>query len=120
MAPELPGSAGEEIAGRVEESARHMQTAEGRMKARDPSAARDSARQAAEALEKARERARGAARQQMSDGGAGLDKEPIRIPGADEYKAPEHFREDILEAMKKRAPEGYDEMVKRYYEELIR
>jgi len=120
MSPELPGAAGEEIAGRVEEAARHMTTAEGRMKARDPSAARDSARQAAEALEKARERARGAARQQMSDGGAGLDKEPIRIPGADEYKAPQHFREDILEAMKKRAPEGYDEMVKRYYEELIR
>jgi hypothetical protein len=97
-----------------------MDGAEGRMKARDPSAARDKARQAAEALEKARQRARGAARQQMSDGGAGLDKEPIRIPGADEYRAPQHFREDILEAMKKRAPEGYDEMVKRYYEELIR
>ena len=56
----------------------------------------------------------------MQDGGAGLDQEPIRIPGADEYRAPEHFREDILEAMKKRAPEGYDEMIKRYYEELIR
>jgi len=56
----------------------------------------------------------------MSDGGAGLDSEPIKIPGADEYKAPAHFREDILEAMKKAAPEGYDEMVKQYYEELIR
>ena len=90
------------------------------MKARDPSGARDAARSAAEALEKARERARAAARQQQSDGGAGLDSEPIRIPGADEYRAPEHFREDILEAMKKRAPQGYDEMIQRYYEELIR
>ncbi len=120
MSPDLPGSAGDEIAERVDEGARHMDTAEGRMKAKDPSAARDAARQAAEALEKARSRARAAARQQMSDGGAGLDSEPIRIPGADEYRAPEHFREDILEAMKQRAPEGYDEMVKRYYEELIR
>lgn len=120
MAPELPGTAGSEIAEKVDEAARHMDQAEGRMKARDPSAARDSARQAAEALEKARQSARSAARQQMQDGGAGLDQEPIRIPGADEYRAPEHFREDILEAMKKRAPEGYDEMIKRYYEELIR
>jgi hypothetical protein len=120
MAPELPGQAGGEIGDRVDEAARHMDQAEGRMKARDPSAARDSARQAAEALERAKQRARAAARQQQQDGGAGLDKEPIRIPGADEYKAPEHFREDILEAMKKRAPEGYDEMIKRYYEELIR
>ena len=120
MAPELPGNAGEEVAEKVDEARRHMDQAEGRMKARDPSAARDSARQAADALEKARQRARTAARQQMQDGGARLDKEPIKIPGADEYRAPEHFREDILEAMKKRAPEGYDEMVKRYYEELIR
>ena len=120
MAPDLPGTAGGEIAGKVDEASGHMKQAEGRMKARDPSAARDSARQAAEALEKAKQSARSAARQQMSDGGAGLDQEPIRIPGADEYRAPEHFREDILEAMKKRAPEGYDEMIKRYYEELIR
>jgi hypothetical protein len=120
MAPELPGTSGAEIGEKVDEASRHMKQAEGRMKARDPSAARDSARQAAEALEKAKQSARSAARQQMQDGGAGLDKEPIRIPGADEYRAPEHFREDILEAMKKRAPEGYDEMIKRYYEELIR
>jgi len=49
--------------------------------------------------------------------------EPIRIPGADEYRAPERFREDLLEAMKKKgtlAPEGYDEQIKRYYEELIK
>ena len=49
--------------------------------------------------------------------------EPIRIPGADEYRAPERFREDLLEAMKKKgsvAPEGYDDLIKRYYEELIK
>ncbi len=45
----------------------------------------------------------------------------MRIPGADEYRAPQEFREDILEAMKKEtAPEGFADMVKRYYEELIR
>ena len=43
--------------------------------------------------------------------------------GADEYRAPERFREDLLEAMKKKsaqAPEGYDDLIKRYYEELVK
>ncbi|MCA9673403.1 MAG: hypothetical protein KC464_00075, partial [Myxococcales bacterium] len=119
-APDLPGTAGPEIAERVGEAGRRMGEAEGRMKAKDPSGARDDARAAADALEQAQQKARAAARQQLSDGGAGLDSEPIRIPGADEYKAPERFREDILEAMKKKAPEGYDQLVQRYYEELIR
>jgi hypothetical protein len=46
--------------------------------------------------------------------------EPVRIPGADEYRAPEEFREEILEAMKKDAPSGFAEQVQRYYEELIK
>jgi hypothetical protein len=120
MGPELPGSAGEEIAQRVGDAQGKMESAEKRMKARDTSAAREDARAAADALDKARQRARDAARQRQSDGGSGLGSEPIRIPGADEYRAPEEFREDILEAMKKRAPEGYDDLVRRYYEELIR
>ncbi len=118
--PDLPGTAGEEISSRVEDGAGKMGQAGDRMKQRDPSGARDAARSAADALQQAQQRARSAARQQLQDGGAGLDSEPIRIPGADEYKAPEHFREDILEAMKKQAPQGYDEMIQRYYEELIR
>ena len=72
------------------------------------------------ALAKARDRARSAARQ-AQEGTVG--DEPIRIPGADEYRAPERFREDLLEAMKKKgavAPEGYDDLIKRYYEELIK
>ena len=61
------------------------------------------------------------AARQAQEGAVG--DEPIRIPGADEYRAPERFREDLLEAMKKKgavAPEGYDDQIKRYYEELIR
>ena len=41
-------------------------------------------------------------------------------PGADQYKAPAQFREQLLEAMKKKPPAGYDEQVRRYYEELVR
>ena len=97
-----------------------MGKADDRMKGKDPSGAREATRAAADALAKARDRARSAARQ-AQEGTVG--DEPIRIPGADEYRAPERFREDLLEAMKKKgapAPEGYDDMIKRYYEELIK
>jgi len=120
LGPELPGNAGEEIAKRVGEAVGKMGNAGQRMAERDPSGAREEARAAADALDKARQRAQGAARQQQADGQNGLHDEPIRIPGADEYRAPEKFREDILEAMKKHAPQGYGDLVKRYYEELIR
>jgi hypothetical protein len=120
MSDDLPGAAGDEIAQRLGDAQGKMASAEKRMKARDPSAAREDARAAADALDQARQRARDAARQRQADGSSGLGSEPIRIPGADEYRAPEEFREDILEAMKKQAPDGYDDLVRRYYEELIR
>jgi hypothetical protein len=120
MKGDLPGAAGDEIAQRLGEAQGKMGSAEQRMKARDPSAAREDARAAADALDQARQRARDAARQRQADGSSGMGSEPIRIPGADEYRAPEEFREDILEAMKKQAPDGYDDLVRRYYEELIR
>jgi hypothetical protein len=118
--PELPGAAGDEIAKRVGEAGGRMTSAESRLTARDPSGAREDARAAADALDKARERAKGAARQQQATGQGALGDQPIRIPGADEYRAPETFREDILEAMKRKAPSGYDDLVRRYYQELIR
>jgi hypothetical protein len=49
-----------------------------------------------------------------------MDKEPVKIPGADEYKAPREFRQDLLEAMKRNAPAEYKDQVKRYYEELVK
>lgn len=120
QADELPGGAGEAIAGGVGEAAEQMQRAEDRMKSRDPSGSRQEARGAAETLRQTGNDAQGAARQRQG-GRSGLRDEPVRIPGADEYRVPEKFREDILEAMKKEeAPEGFDELVRRYYEELIR
>jgi hypothetical protein len=116
----LPGNSGQSIASRLGEASTPMDNAEQRMGKRDPSGSRDEARSAAEALEKARQEAQKAARQAQSQGDASNGDEPVRIPGADEYKAPERFREELLEAMKRRAPAGYDEQVRRYYEELIR
>ncbi len=116
----LPGDAGEAIAKRLGQATAPMGQAEKRMGAKDPSGARDEARSAAEALEKARQEAQKAARQAQSQGDPTSNDEPVRIPGADEYKAPEKFREQLLEAMKKRPPPGYDDQVRRYYQELIR
>lgn len=120
LGPELPGDTGAELGKKLGGAISQMGNADERMKAKDPSGAREASRAAADALAKARDRARSAARQ-AQEGAVG--DEPIRIPGADEYRAPERFREELLEAMKKKggtAPDGYDEMIKRYYEELIK
>ena len=120
-AGDLPGESGPRMADRVGEAMGNMKRAAQRMRARDPSSARQEAREAADKLQQAEGEAQGAARQQQAQGQRGLRDEPVRIPGADEYRAPEKFREDILDAMKKdEAPPSYKEMVKRYYEELIR
>jgi hypothetical protein len=117
----LPGEAGEAVGKGLEQAGTQMGRAAERMRRRDPSGARHESRGAAETLERTLEGARGAARRQQAAGQAGMRDEPIRIPGAEEYRAPEEFREDILEAMKREeAPDGFGEMVKRYYEELIR
>jgi uncharacterized protein YicC (UPF0701 family) len=116
----LPGDAGPAMAKKVGEAAAPMASAEKRMGARDPSGARDGARAAAEALEKARKDAQSAARNAQASGSSATGDQPVRIPGADQYKAPAQFREQLLEAMKKRPPAGYDEQVRRYYEELVR
>jgi hypothetical protein len=44
----------------------------------------------------------------------------VRIPGADEYRAPREWREELMEAMREQAPEKFRDEVRRYYEELVR
>ena len=120
LGSELPGDAAPELGKKLGSAIDQMATADERLKVKDPSGARAATRAAADSLAKARDRGRSAARQ-AQEGAVG--DEPIRIPGADEYRAPERFREDLLEAMKKKgavAPEGYDDQIKRYYEELIK
>lgn len=48
------------------------------------------------------------------------DKEKVAIPGADQYRAPEEFRKDILDAMKQDAPAPFKEHVREYYEEIVK
>lgn len=57
----------------------------------------------------------------MDQGGPGRpSEEPVEIPGAEEYRPPEAFREALLEGMKDPVPEAYQPQVRRYYEELVK
>ena len=118
LGADLPGDTGAQLGKKLGGAIQHMGTAEDRAKVRDPSGTREASRAASDALAKARDRARSAARQAQE--GSNVGEEPIRIPGADEYKAPEKFREDINQARKKGEPEGYKEQLERYYKDLIK
>jgi hypothetical protein len=54
------------------------------------------------------------------EGGLEPSGEKVEIPGADQYRVPEEFRRDLLEAMKQGSPEPYKGEVQRYYEELVK
>ena len=73
------------------------------------------AQEAAERLAKLRE-----SLGQRPMGSARSAREPVRIPGADEYRAPREWREELMEAMREQAPEKFRDEVRRYYEELVR
>ncbi len=55
------------------------------------------------------------------EGGEGAeDREKVVIPGADQYRVPPEFRQDVLDAMKQKAPPQYEDQVKKYYQEIVR
>ena len=136
-APVFPPQAGEMLGG----SQRHMQRAQGELAQRNPQRGHGEQRQAlgrSGALQGAgsrrwrrtRRAAAGAgedsrSRSAQDSGGREGDgfeasREKVEIPGADQYKVPDEFRKDLLEAMKQGAPEPYKGEVKRYYEELVK
>ncbi len=98
----------------------HMEQAEQELKGLQPRNAASEQGQALERLAQLRKQMQQARRPKDEGAGARLDREPVKIPGADEYRAPKEFRQDILEAAKREAPPEYKEQVKRYYEELIK
>lgn len=116
----LPGKAGDAMQDGLKAAMENMQRAEKQMKNRDPSGARQDTREAAKQLQEAQKQAQGAARLKQKSGQTGWRDKPIRIPGADEYKAPEKFREEILDAMEDgSAPNGFADQVKQYYKDII-
>ena len=58
--------------------------------------------------------------QERSMGTGKQHHDPVRIPGADESTAPRAWRQELMDAMKEKAPERFRDEVRRYYEELVR
>lgn len=116
----LPRGVGEGAAQKLGAADAKMGNAQKRLRAADPAGARHAAHEAADALRDTVRQTVRQARGGMASPDNQMRDEPVRIPGADEYRAPEALREDILEAMKKKGPESYKEMIRRYYEELIK
>jgi hypothetical protein len=48
------------------------------------------------------------------------EREKVVIPGADQYRVPDRFRRDLLDAMRQKPPQTYEEPVKKYYQEIVR
>lgn len=57
-----------------------------------------------------------------SEGGQGRadNRRRVRIPGAEHHESPMALRRRLLDAMRENPPQGYEDSVKRYYEELLR
>ena len=92
--------------------------AERRLGEGEPRGAFSEEQQAAEQLGGLREQIGKARRPQRAE--TRMDNERVAIPGADDYRAPREFREELMDAMKRPAPEGYQERVKKFYEEIAR
>jgi hypothetical protein len=116
-----PAALGEEMEKALGEAAGMMQRAEERCRGSRPGEAHGWQLEALERLERLRDGLKRARRPRFSGlAGQALDRSPVRIPGSEEHRSPREFRQDLLDAMKERAPATYREQVRRYYEELVR
>jgi hypothetical protein len=137
-APIFPPDAATEIG----KSREHMRGAAGELARSDPMRGSGEQRQALDALRRFREGMEKNAQQggggggeeefpypmasAESDGGSeegdGLQAsyEKVEIPGAEDWKPPEEFRRELLDAMRQGAPEPYRSELQRYYQELVR
>ena len=98
----------EEIAGQMRQAGQDLQ--EG--------AAHEGAGRAGEVAQRLAELRRSLARSPGE--GSRPSREPVRIPDADAYKAPREWRQELMEAMREKAPEKFRDEVRHYYEELVR
>ncbi len=125
-AARLPGDTGRIAADGLDEAGQRMERGRDRFGAGDPRGAAEEARAAADRLSGMRRGVERAARPSLSptgdgDGGTGMGRDRVRIPGRDEDRAPESYREEILDARRKATPPPtYREQIERYYEELTR
>jgi hypothetical protein len=106
----------------MEKAASDLKGASSRMREAGESLKRDESKPAATAERDAADRLAKLrdGMQERSMGGSERHHDPVRIPGADESRAPRAWRQELLDAMKEKAPERYRDEVRRYYEELVK
>ncbi|HJL19959.1 MAG TPA: DUF4175 family protein, partial [Sandaracinaceae bacterium LLY-WYZ-13_1] len=102
-----------------------MQRAERALERGDPLESARLQEEAARRLTDLRERLENQQQQQGGGGGEGGSarpdfRQPVRIPGADQFEGPMEMRRRLLDAMREAPPEGYEDAVRRYYEGLLR
>lgn len=103
----------------IKKAGSFMEQAEGDLKRLLPRSAASAQGQAMDQLSQLRKEMQNARRPHSDGMGMKSEREPIKIPGADEYRPPKEFRKDILDAAKREPPVEYRDQVRRYYEELI-
>ena len=101
--------------GELEGAAGRMRQAAEMLKRSETKSAALAEREAAERLAQLRD-----SMQERSMGGNRQRHDPVRIPGADESSAPRAWRQELMDAMKEKAPERFRDEVRRYYEELVK
>ncbi|MEA2698104.1 MAG: hypothetical protein QOI66_2375, partial [Myxococcales bacterium] len=109
----LPGL--EKAEGELKGASTRMRQASELLRKSETKQAAGAERDAADRLAKLRD-----SMQERSMGGSKQQHDPVRIPGADESTAPRAWRQELMDAMKEKAPERYRDDVRRYYEELVR
>lgn len=111
----------------VDEARELMRDARRALERAEPVDAARAQEEAARKLTELREELEQNNQQNQSGGGGGEGGSPrpdnrqrVRIHGADEYQGPAELRRRVLDAMREDAPRGYEDALRRYYEELLR
>ena len=122
---DVAGEAARKLGGMpgMEKAESELKGASARMRQAGESLRRDDAKSAASAERDAADRLaklRDSMQDRQMGGSRSGHKDPVRIPGADESSAPRAWRQELLDAMKEKAPERFRDEVRRYYEELVR
>jgi hypothetical protein len=107
----------------MEKAESELKSAAGRMKQAAEMLRKSESKQASGAERDAADRLaklRDSMQERSMSSGSRQHHDPVRIPGADESSAPRAWRQELMDAMKEKAPERFREEVRRYYEELVK
>ena len=120
----MPGL-GARLEAALEGAQKAMGEAKARMDEKLPGKAESKAKAALDKLSEARKAIQQAGQkpgQGKGRDGAGVGGAPdrVEVPDADRYTVPKEFRDQLLKAIKERAPQRYQPLIDRYYETLIR